>query len=904
MKILFITILLLFSCSVFAQRINPAKRIQQAPDSNYLMLSDTNNEYRHTSQVELLATKPFVGSYEGEATVTVASDGVNVNLVITNTAGLMQVVFSDSVHIVADQNINLTAGTDSSPQINYVYIDAADDVLKTSTTAFPVTEYAPIATLVVQSAATAQDDGVYKFHAWTDHLKTTTSGHIGHINSWIRNQPASWISGVNWGTSINPASSPDDFWITTTSGEILQLHSHSFPSFADTTQFDYLFYNHPTAYTKANDLGDVLIDATGASLSNKYYSLVFWGIVSENNEDCHLMVNLPNGSYTTAAGVISDDDNYAVYGIPNDYLGTGFLIAELKVRYQPAAGGQFTMIDSIDLRGTIPGGTGTGGGAGASLTEFQDSDFLIYDNIDATKKLQFQISGVSSAATRTITVPDADGTLPLGTGSANWLTYWTGTNTISGESSLYWDSGNNRLGIGTSSPSETLDITGGFIITDGTNDLIQKFDYSGLGGTNADAFDIVYAPAGAYKMRTFTGLSSDGAAFQLFGGLSESVPGNLYFDFGSSSRDISGRKAYFRNTSLSGGTKVVLSLDENNDASFLGTGGLTIHSGTTAQRPTGAAGIIRYNSTTGKPEFHNGTSWFSFAATSSLYWTANGDEIENTNTGGIIITDGTNDLIQKFDYSGLGGTNADAFDIVYAPAGAYKMRTFTGLSSDGAAFQLFGGLSESVPGNLYFDFGSSSRDISGRKAYFRNTSLSGGTEVVLSLDENNDASFSGTGGLTIHSGTTAQRPTGAAGIIRYNSTTGLPEFHNGTSWISFGTGTGTITGATNLGTGLGLFSAVNGANLEFKSIKGGLNTLVTSDATSMTFTAQNDIYTVDNTLTGNRTATLGAYGLTFSSNTIGLDSFFVLDSPDPYLITHQARLMRTRMLIYYMTGII
>ena len=48
---------------------------------------------------------------------------------------------------------------------------------------------------------------------------------------------------------------------------------------------------------------------------------------------------------------------------------------------------------------TIPGGT------------FTDDSFRISDNSDSTKKLAFECSGISSSNTRTMTVPDTDGTI-------------------------------------------------------------------------------------------------------------------------------------------------------------------------------------------------------------------------------------------------------------------------------------------------------------------------------------------------------------------------------------------------------------------------------------------------------------------------------------------------------------
>jgi hypothetical protein len=50
--------------------------------------------------------------------------------------------------------------------------------------------------------------------------------------------------------------------------------------------------------------------------------------------------------------------------------------------------------------------------------------------------------------------------------------------------------------------------------------------------------------------------------------------------------------------------------------------------------------------------------------------------------------------------------------------------------------------------------------------------------------------LSGTGVLNLPSGTTAQRPTGAVGQLRYNSTLARIETYNGSSWIEFGSASG------------------------------------------------------------------------------------------------------------------
>src|SRR5690349_662099 len=53
--------------------------------------------------------------------------------------------------------------------------------------------------------------------------------------------------------------------------------------------------------------------------------------------------------------------------------------------------------------------------------EAYDNKFYIVDNADATKKLNFQLSGVTAATTRTITMPDSDLTL-VGADTAQTLT--------------------------------------------------------------------------------------------------------------------------------------------------------------------------------------------------------------------------------------------------------------------------------------------------------------------------------------------------------------------------------------------------------------------------------------------------------------------------------------------------
>src|SRR6056300_303864 len=372
------------------------------------------------------------GSLLQSAAVTAASDGATITFSVElSGGGDLDVVFSDGYYswdTSPADTVTLTAGTDTVPVLNYVYFLQSTKVLTASTAGWPATEHAPLATVLCQSAASFQTDGAYKFHAWTDHVVSNANeGHINDINFWIRKQPATYESGVNQTFSITPnGGAPDNVILTTTSGVVLQLHDQTFPAFSGTPDI-YVVNDSVTPYTKITDLNAITADSTGASLVGKYYSLVIWGCVSESSSDCKLFCNLPSGSYNNPGNVTADASRYANFDIPDDFLGTGFLIAQWNLRYQSGAGGTWTSVDEIDLRGLKPA-INPGGGA-AFPTEFIDSTFRILDDGDNSKEIAFQASGITTATTRTLTVQDADGTLALTSetgGGTNQTSYATG----------------------------------------------------------------------------------------------------------------------------------------------------------------------------------------------------------------------------------------------------------------------------------------------------------------------------------------------------------------------------------------------------------------------------------------------------------------------------------------------
>jgi hypothetical protein len=74
----------------------------------------------------------------------------------------------------------------------------------------------------------------------------------------------------------------------------------------------------------------------------------------------------------------------------------------------------------------------------------------------------------------------------------------------------------------------------------------------------------------------------------------------------------------------------------------------------------------------------------------------------------------------------------------------------------------------------------------GRNSHeWRNLYLTGTASVAV-LNASADSAFTSTGAVQLSSGTTGQRPTGAAGKLRFNTTTTEFEGYNGTTWASVG----------------------------------------------------------------------------------------------------------------------
>jgi trimeric autotransporter adhesin len=106
-------------------------------------------------------------------------------------------------------------------------------------------------------------------------------------------------------------------------------------------------------------------------------------------------------------------------------------------------------------------------------------------------------------------VVDSDGkimrstaTIPSGTGSATQVAFWSSSGVLSGNSNLFWDNGNSRLGIGTVTPNQQLEIAGAFRFP-ATSSSSTGVIYKG-----ADRFIHDYKPASGLGGNTFLGINA------------------------------------------------------------------------------------------------------------------------------------------------------------------------------------------------------------------------------------------------------------------------------------------------------------------------------------------------------------------------------------------------------------
>jgi hypothetical protein len=398
-------------------------------DIPFVITPDGNSGNGRWLQKEMSTAIRFFYGVVGEKFDAVAtSDGATVTMSIEKVGGgdltLIHPTRRYTLDCTPAATVTLTAGSDTSPQENFVYIlESSPTTLTVSTSDWPAsgTPHIKIAYFLVPSAAEVQQHGPWITQNWNEGTASGEIGHLAHMAETMRLTlgGSHYHSGVagngasNYITINTNVGVPDNVYFLSTAGVGYQMHRHTIPAKDTSATDDMHVVNYfGTPYFETQDIADLLTDATGASMSGKYFNLVFWFANNKSGEYSPLMVNLPTGSYNTLTGAISDTSSYDVYDIPKEFKeesSTGMLVCRITFQHSAASGGTWTVQNSTDLRGRTPGTAS--GSALAGTTEFPDNTFRIFDNLDDTKEIDFLLDGITTGNTRTITPADADMTL-------------------------------------------------------------------------------------------------------------------------------------------------------------------------------------------------------------------------------------------------------------------------------------------------------------------------------------------------------------------------------------------------------------------------------------------------------------------------------------------------------------
>jgi hypothetical protein len=169
--------------------------------------------------------------------------------------------------------------------------------------------------------------------------------------------------------------------------------------------------------------------------------------VNDNRDSNKLIAFVGQAQYTTLTtariGAIEELKTLRTVGIiPQEVKAIATFIFQTNNGYDNAIKGRIRTTeegdDFIDLRTTYLSSGGGAGGGGTVTNEYSDDLFRIYDGIDITKKLAFETSGITTATTRTITVPDRN----LDLANPVFTTVTT----------------DGKVGVRTSTPVRTLDV--------------------------------------------------------------------------------------------------------------------------------------------------------------------------------------------------------------------------------------------------------------------------------------------------------------------------------------------------------------------------------------------------------------------------------------------------------------
>lgn len=354
--------------------------------------------------------------------------------------------------------VQLTYGTSSNALPNYIYIDnsTSTPTLMSSTVGIPISGIPHTVCGVFDQATHAA-----KSFAWIQRFNNAPEssparGWFYVSGNRTRKEGSIYDTGIDPTVTIVTMPTIDSLYVSTTSGTADQFNPQTF---AEQDGHTYIWFNHPNGDTVITDLSEIDIASDGTTFrnNNDRYNLTVFGIVSSGDYIDKLGVTTSTNKYTDDNSAIDDVNGYAVTNVPKKYGQTAMRLFRIPLKYITANGGTISNLlgpgGYIDERGYPLGTVGSGGGAGGALTNFSDAVFYKYNSADPTKRVNYDVSNVTTGTIRTLTIPDQSDTIAL-LSDKDKLNYWKlDIDSLTSPMSV-------NVGIGTESPLAALHLSG------------------------------------------------------------------------------------------------------------------------------------------------------------------------------------------------------------------------------------------------------------------------------------------------------------------------------------------------------------------------------------------------------------------------------------------------------------
>ncbi len=542
---------------------------------------------------------------------------------------------------------------------------------------------------------------------------------------------------------------------------------------------------------------NLLVNGTGVSISgHKHTSSDITNFNSAVSGLLPTITNSGDNRILTSTGStvgINGESNLTFDGSLLNVTGSGYFSSNLTLNNQTA-----DTIASFDSSKNI---TSLSTSTYPSLTE------LSYVK-GVTSALQTQLNGKQNTLTNPVT----------GTGVANHIAYWNSTSGIVADSGqLYWDSTNNRLGLGTASPAYTLDVIGNgnfsqnlyvneisvsveghtHVVSDITNfssGVADEISTSIVGGSG---IDLTYDIGLDTLTISVTGLINNPTDNRLLTsrdstGINIDAENNLTFD--GTTLNLTGSATVSNNVSITSQTaNTIASFDSSNNITSLSIS--TYPSLTELSYVKGVSSALQTQLNAKQNTLTNpvtGTGVTSHIA----YWNSSSGIVADS---GQLYWDATNNRL------GIGTSSPSDFINISGSTGSAAGIKFDNL--DG-----YGGSIQGDNASLYF-YSNNSTLVYAIKNNKIRMNDGGATSTAIELTSNGSISQDGNGGGLTFSGTTAKLSNGlhvTAGNVGIGTTSPSAQFHTiGTGIFTSGLGIGT----TNPSTILHAYNPVSSASL-------------------------------------------------------------------------------------------